>query len=208
MVAELGAAALSAALFLWHNIALARHAKVAPQASAHGRHRKARAAWIAMAAGGAQHILVVQTLRNWIMSASLLASTAILFALALLGAAFTTDKLSAFAHGLNFLGSQSQGFWLLKALILILVYFTAFFAFSLSIRSFVHAGFMINVAQAGDGDTTAIKEVTEELESGAFFYWLGIRAYYASVPAALWLFGPVWMLLGTLVVLLVMRRVD
>ena len=56
---------------------------------------------------------------------------------------------------------------------------------------------MINVARDQPDHTTA-DGVIDELESGAFFYWVGIRAYYASVPMALWLVGPLWLVLGML----------
>ncbi|TFH20558.1 MAG: DUF599 domain-containing protein [Myxococcales bacterium] len=204
---DVAAVAVSATLFLWHNITLQRNSHTSPQASARGRHRVARNAWVRMVTDGEQAILAVQTLRNWIMAATLLASTAILLALGLIGAALGTDQSIDFTRGLNLFGEPSAGFWLFKALALSLTYFAAFFAFSLSTRSFVHTGFMINVAR-DEPDHTAADDVIDELESGAFFYWVGIRAYYASVPMALWLVGPLWLVLGMLGMLVLMRRVD
>jgi len=36
--------------------------------------------------------------------------------------------------------------------------------------------------------------------------WL--RGFYQSVPLALWLFGPIWMLAGSLIVISVLYRLD
>jgi len=204
---DVAAVAVSAALFLWHNITLQRRSHRSPQGSARGRHRVARSAWVRMVTDSDQAILAIQTLRNWIMAATLLASTAILLALGVIGAAVGTDQPIELARGLNLLGDTSPGLWLFKALALSLTYFTAFFAFSLSTRSFVHTGFMIQVAR-DEPEQTAADHVIDELESGAFFYWVGIRAYYASVPVALWLVGPLWLVLGMLGMLVLMRRVD
>jgi len=35
-----------------------------------------------------------------------------------------------------------------------------------------------------------------------------MRGFYLSVPLALWLFGPVWMLIGSLVLVVVLYRLD
>lgn len=50
--------------------------------------------------------------------------------------------------------------------------------------------------------------VTEVLNHGALHYTLGMRGFYLTVPTALWLFGPVWMLGGTLVMVWVLYRLD
>ena len=141
------------------------------------------------------------------MSSTFLASTAILLTLGLLGAAFTTDRLSQIAHGLNYLGSQDTQLLLFKALLLVVNFLAAFFNFSLAIRGFIHAGFAINLlgeqeAAIGQGLGAA------ELERGALHYTLGMRGYYLAIPLALWLFGPIWMLFGAVLLVLILRRVD
>ncbi|MEZ5668767.1 MAG: DUF599 domain-containing protein [Alphaproteobacteria bacterium] len=206
-IADLAAGVVSFAGFAAYNIQLLRRTASDPQSSAKGRHAAARRAWVHMMAGGGHDLLAIHTMRNWIMSSTFLASTAILFALGLLAAAFTSDKLSAFAHALNLLGSTSQGLWLFKSLALVVAFVLAFYAFVLAVRAFVHFGFMINVIGSQDRGVAATN-AADELERGATQYWIGMRCYYAAAPLALWLFGPLWMLFGTLALIWVLRHVD
>ena len=181
--------------------------RAGPDSTATGRHRLARAAWIRAMRDGRNQLVVVQTLRNWIMASTFLASTAIFFALGLLGAAFTTDKLSSFAHELNFLGSEDQQLWLFKALLLIVNFLAAFFNFSLAVRSFIHASFAVETRETPDkGPGTQVDG--RELERGAVHYTLGMRAFYMSIPLSLWLFGPFWMFVGAVGLVVILSRVD
>jgi uncharacterized membrane protein len=178
-----------------------------PQRTAFGRHRMARLAWLEAYAGGKNDLLVVHTLRNWIMSATFLASTAILLTLGLLGFVFTTDRISTFAVDLNVLGSTTPTVLLYKFLLLAAVYMSAFFLFSFSIRYLIHAGFEINVAPDHDlasPDNGAVRE----LENGALFYFVGLRAYYLSVPVACWLVGPTWMAVATALLITMLAQLD
>jgi H+/Cl- antiporter ClcA len=43
---------------------------------------------------------------------------------------------------------------------------------------------------------------------GALHYILGMHGFYISIPFILWLFGPVWMLLGSIGLVFVLRKVD
>jgi uncharacterized membrane protein len=184
-----------------------RKSRLTPMATAMGRHRLVRAAWVETLQDGNRDLLAVHTIRNWIMSAALLASTSILFSLGVLGAAFTNDKLSHIAHQLNFVGSEDTRLWLFKGLVLLVIFLAAFFNFSLAIRSFIHAGFAINLTR--DQKVTFGKNLgDEELERGAAHYTLGLRAYYLAFPFTLWLFGPLWMLAGSILLVVLLRRVD
>jgi uncharacterized membrane protein len=123
------------------------------------------------------------------------------------GFAFTTDKLSSFAHELNFLGSQNEQLLLFKALLLVLDFLGAFFNFSLAIRAFIHAGFAVEGAQAS-GDSTGTRVDARELERGALHYTLGMRCFYFSIPLAFWLFGPAWMFTGAIGLVVLLKQVD
>ncbi|MDA0703012.1 MAG: DUF599 family protein [Proteobacteria bacterium] len=116
LVADGAALLFAAAALVW----LSRRALTEPRPgarrSAHLRHRDARRRWLDGLVGKPSELLAVHTLRNWIMSTTFLASTSILLALGLLAAAFSNDKLSAFAHGLNLLGNESGQLWMLSRL--------------------------------------------------------------------------------------------
>ena len=70
-----------------------------------------------------------------------------------------------------------------------------------------HAGFMINTFEQND-ETVSAEAVTKVLNHGALHYTIGMRGFYLSVPLALWLFGPIWMLAGSLVLIAVLYRLD
>jgi uncharacterized membrane protein len=205
LIADGVALLFAIAAFVWQSC---RALSDSAPPTAHHRHRIARKAWLETTAGGTRDVLAVQTLRNWIMSVTFLASTSILFALGLLAAAFTNDKLSTFAQGINLFGNDSGELWLFKALLLVTVFLVAFFAFSLSIRAFVHLGFMINVPIPAEDKEAQARILAREMEKGAFNYWLGLRCYYAAALLTFWLFGPVWMAIGTVVLLIALRRID
>lgn len=134
-------------------------------------------------------LLAVQTLRNWVMAASFLASTAILLAIGILNVAFKSEKLSTITQAMNLVGSHSETLWFAKLLLLTTDFFFAFFNFSLAIRYYNHTSYMINVPS--DREALASPDyITHVLHRGTTHYTIGMRGYYLSIPFALWLFGP------------------
>ena len=83
----------------------------------------------------------------------------------------------------------------------------AFFNFTLAVRYYNHTGFMINLPT---DDTTEIKveDVVDILNRGGTHYTLGLRGYYLAIPLALWLFGPLWLLGGTVLLIISLYRLD
>lgn len=204
LVPEFLIVSLSFALLLGYHLRLRWVLLHRPSDTAYGRHRIVRRQWLRRYAGGNHNLLAVHTLRNWIMSATFLASTAILIALGLLGFGFTGDHLTGFANELNMLGTQNTPILLLKLLLLAITYLAAFFCFSLSVRSFIHSGFEMNLpAKIKPYDAWS-----GELEKGALFYFAGLRCFYFSIPLALWLLGPLWMLAAVIVLILLLMLLD
>ena len=205
LLVEAVIAACCAAILVFYHVGLARRMRTRPETTTMGRHRLARSAWARLPKGADRELVVVQSMRNLVMSASFLASTAVLLAAGFLGAVSTTDKLSTFAQSLNLVGVESLSFWLFKALFLAATFFVVFFAFSLAIRSFNHIWVMAACAQ----DTSVGEEaVADEVERGSMYYAVGMRGLYISIPLLLWLFGPIWLLAGTLLLVMALRRID
>jgi len=176
-----------------------------PRQSAFARHKLLRRGWIERAIKDNNDILIIQNVRNWIMAANFLASTAILFVLGLLSTVFSLDRISSKAHMLNFFGSHSDEVLVFKILLLTLAFLGAFFNFSLCLRSMTHASFMTGL---GSEHVMGQRGAIHELELGAFHYMIGIRSYYLAMPLSLWFFGPIWMVLGTVLLLIILRRID
>jgi uncharacterized membrane protein len=178
-----------------------------PLSTAIGITNHARQMWVKGVIRDRRDILAVQTLRNQVMAATFLASTAILISLGSFNAAFRPGVFGEISHALNLLGTKTEILWMLKLMLLGILFFITFFNFTLSIRYYNHAGFMINSVEHNDA-TVSENAVTKVLNHGALHYTMGMRGFYLSVPMALWLFGPVWMLTGSLVLIAVLYRLD
>lgn len=178
-----------------------------PLSTAIGITNHARQMWVKAVIRDKHDILAVQTLRNQVMAATFLASSAILLSLGSFSAAFRPGVFSELSHALNLVGTKTEALWMLKLMLLGILFFFTFFNFTLSIRYYNHAGFMINSFADNDAIVSE-KAVTHVLNHGAQHYTIGMRGFYLSVPIALWLFGPVWMLIGSLVLIAVLYRLD
>jgi uncharacterized membrane protein len=166
-----------------------------------------RGHWVKSIMEERRDILAVQTLRNWTMAASFLASTGILICLGLLSVAASPQKMAEITPGLNALVSEHRALWLFKLMVLIIDFFFIFFSFCLAIRYLNHVNFMINVPNNLAHKITP-EYITEILNRGMMHYTMGMRGYYFSVLLFLWLFGPIWMLLGTIVMTIVLYHLD
>ena len=166
-----------------------------------------RGHWVESIMEERRDILAVQTLRNWTMAASFLASTGILICLGLLSVAASPQKIAEITPGLNELVREHRALWLFKLMVLIIDFFFIFFSFCLAIRYLNHVNFMINVPFNLAHKITP-EYVTENLNRGMMHNTMGMRGYYFSVLLFLWLFGPIWMLLGTIVITIILYHLD
>ncbi len=178
-----------------------------PLKTAIGIGNHARQRWVREIMRNQRDILAIQTLRNQVMAATFLASTAILISLGLLNAAFRPDIFGEVSHALNLVGTPSATLWMFKLMLLGILFFFSFFNFTLAIRYYNHAGIMINTIDENDPALSAAT-VTNVLNHGALHYTIGMRGFYLSVPLGLWAFGPIWMVAGTLVLIAVLYRLD
>lgn len=169
--------------------------------------RHLRREWVHTVMAERRDVLGVQTLRNQMMAASFLASTAILISLGLLGAVFNIDRFEKLSQALNLVGTRSESVILIKLLFLIILFFFAFFNFTLSIRYYNHAGFGISIPEKPDPLFNP-EFISEILHNGSRHYSLGMRGYYLAIPLTLSLFGPTWLLLGSAVLVGVLYRID
>jgi uncharacterized membrane protein len=199
--------AITAAVIVLYHAHLYFKVRQNPLSTAIGITNHARQMWVKEVLRDRRDILAVQTLRNQVMSATFLASTSILISLGSFGAAFRPNVFSAISHTLNILGTRTETIWMLKLMILGILFFFSFFNFTLCLRYYNHAGFMLNTYEHDDV-TVSEAAVTQVLNHGALHYTIGMRGFYLSVPLALWLFGPVWMLGGSLILIAVLYRLD
>jgi uncharacterized membrane protein len=163
--------------------------------------------WVESVMADKRDVLAVQTLRNWVSASSFLASTAILICLGIISVAASPEKMAEITPGLNELVREHQVLWLFKLMTIIVDFFVIFFNFTMAIRSFNQVNFMINVP------STLAHKITPDYVAGilshaTLHYTAGMRGYYIGVLLVLWLFGPIWMLLGTIIMIAVLYFLD
>lgn len=198
---------LALGLLAVYHLALWRRVRRRPLDTAFGLARHTRSQWVALVMGERRDVLGVQTLRNWTMAATFLASTAMLIALGTLSLAATADFSAGVTRLLTFVGAAGATYWQLKLLVLAGGFLFAFFNFALALRYFNHAGFA--VALPADRDPRITPEIVAHgLNRGVLHYTLGMRAYYLAVPLALWLFGPELFVAAAAVTVGVLRGLD
>jgi uncharacterized membrane protein len=178
-----------------------------PMTTAVGITNHLRGHWVESIMEERRDILAVQTLRNWTMAASFLASTGILICLGLLSVAASPEKIGGISPSLREVVSERRVLWLFKLMVLIVDFFFIFFSFCLSIRYLNHVNFMINVPFNLAHKITP-EYITSILNRGMMHYTMGMRGYYFSVLLFLWLFGAIWMLLGTVVITIILYHLD
>jgi len=166
-----------------------------------------RGHWVESVMADQRDILAVQTLRNWVMASSFLASTAILICLGIISVAATPEKIAEITPSLNELVREHRVLWLFKLMTIIVDFFVIFFNFTMAIRAFNQVNFLINVPP------TLAHKITPDYVAGilshaTFHYTVGMRGYYIGVLLVLWLFGPIWMLLGTIILIAFLSRLD
>ncbi len=204
---EIGMNLISIGVLFVYHLRLYRQVRHNPLTTAIGLTNHARRAWVQSIADNKRDILAVQTFRNWVMASTFLASTAILISLGLVASAFRTEITSTATQSLNVFGHPSETLWIFKLFVLSALFFYAFFNFTLSIRYYNHASLLINVPQDLE-PASSVDTVTMVLNHGALHYTLGMRGFYLAVPLGLWLFGPIWMLGGSVLIVFVLHRLD
>ena len=194
-------------ILLVYHVHLVYKVRTAPMTTSMGLTNRLRRDWVETVMEEKRDILAVQTLRNWVMASSFLASAAILIALGIMSAAFRSERIAEIAYAVNILGIKSEALWLIKLMLLIVDFFFAFFNFTLSIRYYNHASFAINVPRSHDPIVT-YDAVAKIVNHGSIHYTMGMRGYYLAIPFTLWLFGPTWMLIGSIILIIILYKLD
>ena len=177
-----------------------------PERTSRGRADRLRRAWVEAVRARNGDILAIQTLRNWVMTASVFASTTIMIGLGLVAASFQGLNMANLSNAVSFLpmgGDLAR----IKVLILAILFFSAFLRFVIALRFYNQTGFLINLPAAIFAGV-AEDEIAETLNSAAGQYNRGSRIFLLTIPFVLWLVGPDWFLLGVIITLFSLHRFD
>lgn len=196
---DFGALAASAALVAGYYLLLWRLARRDPHHTIHGVNETARTRWVEyVMANPGRDVMAVQTLRNFTMAATFMASSAALLILGTLTLTSQGETLARTWHAVNVGGSSSQEMWIVKIMCLLSAFIVAFFAFATTVRLLNHVLFMINVPDAASLPGLGPRHVAHRLVRAGHFYSVGMRAFFLAVPLAFWLFGPLYLVVATL----------
>ena len=100
-----------------YHVHLTIKVRTSPMTTSIGLTNHLRREWVQTVMEDNRDILAVQTLRNWVMASSFLASAAILIGLGIINAVVRTEKIAELAHALNLFGTRSETMWLVKLLV-------------------------------------------------------------------------------------------
>jgi uncharacterized membrane protein len=207
--ADAAAFAVSALLVAAYYIALLARTRRDPTSSIHGVNELARGLWVKhVMANPSKDVMAVQTLRNFIMGASLMATTAAFLILGTLSLTGQAESIGRSWHVSNLYGSSAAGLWILKVLCLLAVFIVAFFAFAMAIRLANHVVFMVNVPGPWPHPLLGPEGVAARLNRAGGLFAAGMRAFFFAVPLVFWLFGPVFLVLAAVGLVVALHRLD
>ena len=120
------------------------------------------------------------------------------------------DSIARSWHAANYLGPPSAELWSFKLMCLLADFLVAFFAFTMAIRLANHVLFMINVPRElrEANEALAPEAVARRLNRAGYMIAVGIRSLFVAVPLVFWLFGPVFLVIATIGLLVALFRLD
>jgi uncharacterized membrane protein len=163
------------------------------------------------------------------MLCTLMASTSVLLCTVIASFVFNVEKVTEAISFVMVVGSPSHELLMLKLMLLIVLFMGAFFSYVQSMRYFHHVNYLINVStltnpmfvvEEGEGggegeggvDSSNMKYarlvnpdfIGQILVRAMNYYTLGIRFYYFVFPALFWIFGPIPMLVVTILMMTIL----
>ena len=204
---DLGAFVFSAAMVVAYYAFLQFKTKEDPTYTIHGVNALARSLWVAnIMRNPAKDVMAVQTLRNFIMGASLMASTAALLIIGTLTLSGQAGSLSQSWHAPS--SPYTAEVWTVKVICLLVDFIVAFFAFAMSVRLANHVVFMVNVPEHDAHHNLSPWAVAQRLHRAGNMFATGMRSFFFAVPLVFWLFGPYFLVLSTIGLVVTLYRLD
>lgn len=154
-------------------------------------------------------VLIIQTLRNNIMASTLLATTAITLC-SVISVLVSSQSISDRSRTVSvhlFYANYTPPLSSIKYLCILLCFLVSFLCNVQSTRYYAHVSFLGTVPTWKD-KTGFIEYVAATLNRGSYFWSLGLRAFYLSIPLFLWIFGPIPMFISCCVMSVVLYFLD
>lgn len=205
---DLGALIVSVGMLCGYWYFLRRRTRRDPGSAVHTFNKLVRARWAQTMVGKpGMEITAVQTLRNSVMAASFMASTAILLIIGALTVSSDLEKVSR-SWGTLTGGTYHVSLVGVKVAMLLGDFLAAFFCFSMSVRLFSHIGYMVGVKSTSADDLVKTETVATHLNQAGNYFSLGLRMFFTSIPIIFWFFGPIALVAATVGLLGILRLMD
>lgn len=206
---DIAALAISVAIVVSYYYFLLLKVRDNPTYTIHGVNALARTLWVQnIMRNQSKDVMAVQTLRNFVMGASLMGSTAALLIIGTLTLSGQAQNIANSWHVLSPAGSHSIELWTVKVLFLLVDFIVAFFAFAMSVRLANHVVFMVNVPEHDAHHNLSPRAVARRLHRAGSMFAIGMRAFFFAVPLVFWLFGPYYLLASTAGLVIALYRLD
>lgn len=173
---------------------------ISPGQTAHGAHTAIRGEWVNSSMGKPEYgVMIIQTLRNSVMTSSFMATTA---ALALSGTLTLSGigSTTSLVWQTDALHGAEQLLRTFKLLLLSITFFLSFLFAAMSVRFFNHTGYLMTTDFPPERLPREKALATAYLNRAGRLYSYGLRAFFACVPflaslAHTWLILPAALLL-------------
>lgn len=180
-----------------------------PTYTIHGVNALARQLWVAnIMRNPGKDVMGVQTMRNFIMGTSLMASTAALLIIGTLTLSGQAENIAQGWHALSITGSHAAELWVFKVMFLLIDFIIAFFSFAMSIRLSNHVVFMLTVPEHDVHHSLSPNAVARRLHRAGNMFTIGMRAFFFAIPLVFWLFGPYFLLISSIGLVISLYRLD
>ena len=180
-----------------------------PTYTIHRVNELARTLWVAnVMRNPAKDVMAVQTLRNFVMGASLMASTAALLIIGTLTLSGQADNIARNWHALSIAATHSAEIWIFKVMCLLADFIIAFFAFAMAVRLSNHVVFMVNVAESDAHHNLSPEAVARRLNRAGHMFAVGMRAFFFAVPLVFWLFGAPFLVIASAGLVFALQYLD
>ncbi|XP_061336517.1 uncharacterized protein LOC133283647 [Gastrolobium bilobum] len=188
--------------WLWHKV------RTQPHTTIIGINASGRRNWVntMIKDNDKKNILAVQSLRNTIMGATLMATTSILLCSGLAAVISSTYSVKKPLNDAVY-GAHGEFMVALKYVTLLTIFLFSFFCHTVSIRFINQVNILINTPQDPMSLVTP-EYIYEILEKGFIMNTVGNRLFYSGLPLLLWIFGPVMVFLCSLTMVPLLYNLD
>ena len=193
-------------LFFFYHLHLFHRVLRDPISTTIGQNFEMRRAWsVLMIVNPGKHFTAVQTIRNLIMSASMLASTSVALNTATFVFLVNYENIPGIVD-LNVFGTDRMK-PAYKLLSLTICFLFSFFCYMQSIRMNNHASFQMSLSTE-ECRFVDDEVISDNLNYSANFFTLGNRGYLLAFINILWLFGPLPPFIGIIILIPVLWYLD